>query len=91
MATFIVTYDTHAGRNYTALYEGMKKNTGVRLAESVWGIELNSDVSMVRKWIKGLLDGDDTVVVLQLKPKVTWATQKASAEAVAWLKLRVHP
>lgn len=86
MATFIITYDTHAGRNYQPLYDGMKEKSGVRLAESVWGITLNNTAGEVRDWIKNLLDGDDTIVVIQVKPKPSWATQKAKKVATDWLK-----
>lgn len=86
MATFIVTYDTHAGRNYKSLYDGMEENGGVRLAESVWGIALNNTAGEVRDWVKSLLDSDDTIVVIQVKPKPSWATQKAKKGANDWLK-----
>lgn len=86
MASFVVTYDAHKVRNYNELYEAMKQNDGVRLAESVWGVELNNTVSEVRDWARGLLDDDDTIVVIQLKPKLSWATRKASKEANDWLK-----
>lgn len=86
MASFVVTYDAHKVRNYNELYEAMKQNDGVRLAESVWGVELNNTVSEVRDWARGLLDDDDTIVVIQLKPKLSWATRKASKEVNDWLK-----
>ncbi|MBY5395913.1 hypothetical protein HFN01_13890 [Rhizobium leguminosarum] len=86
MATFIITYDTHKGRNYQTLYDAMEKHSGVRLAESVWGISLSNTVGEVRDWVKSVLDGDDTIIVIQVKPKPSWATQKADAKATEWLK-----
>jgi len=86
MASFIVTYDAHHARNYDELYEAMAEHNGVRLAESVWGIELNNTASEVRDWMRNLLDEDDTIVVVQLKPKPSWATRRASKEATEWLK-----
>ncbi len=86
MATFIITYDTHLGRNYQDLYDGMDENDGVRLAESVWGIELNNTAAEVRDWIRSLLDDDDTIVVIQVKPEPSWATRHTSKEASAWIK-----
>ncbi|MCZ4266416.1 hypothetical protein HGE68_02610 [Rhodobacteraceae bacterium R_SAG6] len=86
MASFIITYDTHAGRNYNSFYEGMNEHGGVRLAESVWGIRLNNTPAEVRDWVKGLLDDDDTIIVVQLKPKLSWGSRHASAEANEWLK-----
>ena len=86
MATVIITYDTHLGRNYQGLYDGMDENDGVRLAESVWGIVLNNTAAEVRDWLKSLLDGDDTIIVIQVKPKPSWATRLASDEASKWIK-----
>jgi CRISPR/Cas system-associated endoribonuclease Cas2 len=86
MATFIITYDTHAGRNYQELYDAMEKHKGVRLAESVWGIELNNTAGEVRDWVKNVLDEDDTIVIIQVKPKPSWATRNATKEASGWLK-----
>jgi hypothetical protein len=86
LGTFIITYDTHFGRNYQALYDAMKENGGVRLAESVWGIELNNKVGDVRDWVKAQLDEDDTIVVIQVKPTPSWATAKAKQPASDWLK-----
>jgi CRISPR/Cas system-associated endoribonuclease Cas2 len=89
MAVFIVTYDTHRGRNYQDLYDGMKKQSGIRLAESVWGVELNNSASEVRDWVKSLLDDDDTIVVIQVKPTPSWATRKAGKDATDWLQNNV--
>lgn len=87
MASFLITYDTHNGRNYQSFYDGMANKNGVRIAESVWGIELNNTVSEVRDWVKDLLDADDTIVVVQLKPKLSWGTRHATKEANEWLKV----
>lgn len=85
MATFIVTYDAHFGRDYEALYKAMADFRGVRLAESVWGIDLDNTPKEVRDWMRGLLDDDDTIIVIQIKPRPSWATRKVAAEATAWL------
>lgn len=86
MAAFIVTYDTHFGRNYQPLYDAMGKNGGVRLAESVWGVALNNTAGEVRDWVKALLDDDDTIIVIQVKPTPSWATSHAKKPATDWLK-----
>ena len=86
MALFVVTYDAHLMRNYDDLYEAMKDVGGVRLAESVWGLELNNSASEVRDWLKQLLDDDDTIVVVQIRPKPSWATRNVSKDASDWLR-----
>lgn len=86
MASFILTYDAQSGRNYDDLYAAMAEYSGVRLAESVWGLELNNTPGEVRAWARALLDDDDTIVVVQLRPEISWASRHASSEAVEWLK-----
>lgn len=86
MSTFIITYDTHLGRDYQPFYDAMDQNGGVRLAESVWGIALENAAGEVRDWARNLLDDDDTIIVIQVKPKPSWATRKASKASTDWLK-----
>ena len=76
MATFLITYDTHAGRNYQSLYDGMAEHGGVRLAESVWSIVLNNTAGEVRDWVKNLLDSDDTIIVIQGETKALLGNAK---------------
>lgn len=90
MPTFIVTYDTHHGRDYQSLYDGMAEHGGVRLAESVWGIELTNTPGEVRDWVRSLLDDDDTIVVLRVAPTPNWAARHAEAPAVQWLRAHIR-
>ncbi len=66
MSSFIVSYDTHKQRNYDELYKGMKEVGGIRLLESLWGVELNNTTPEVRDWVRGLLDDDDSIVVIRI-------------------------
>lgn len=87
--THIITYDAHRVRNYGRFYAAMNAHSGVRLAESVWGLTVGSPANVVRDWLRGLLDDDDTIVVVQLKPFPSWATSSASKEANAWLSANI--
>lgn len=90
MAVYIITYDTHRGRNYQSFYDGMAQARGVRLAESVWGLVSQTSAGAVRDWVRSLLDGDDTIVVVQVAMMGDWATSHASKTANDWLKFNVH-
>ena len=85
MATFIISYDAHNVRDYDTLYEEFADVGAVRLLESVWGTDLDNTAAEVRDWIRGLLDDDDSVLVIQVKPKPSWATRLVTKEASAWL------
>ena len=89
MGTYIVSYDAVEQRNYQNLYDGMKEVGGVRLLESVWGVELDNSVTEVRDWVRGLLDDDDKIVVIKVKPDVTWASRKCGSKVTDWLKEHV--
>lgn len=86
MAVFIVSYDTVKERNYQALYEGMENVGGVRLLESVWGVALENTTAEVRDWVRDLLDDDDKILVVKLKPSVSWAARKCGTDVTAWLR-----
>ncbi len=85
MATFIVSYDAHKVRDYSRFYEAAKENNGVPLLDSMWGFEFDASVSQIRDWAHSLFDEDDSIVVLQIKPRFSWATW-AAKKAAAWFK-----
>lgn len=85
MPTFLVSYDAHKVRDYSRFYKAAKELDGVPLLDSMWAFELTDDVSTVRDWAHGLFDADDSIVVIQLKPRVTWATW-AAKKAAEWLQ-----
>lgn len=85
MATFIVSYDAHKVRDYSRFYKAAEEKKGVALLDSMWAFEFNNTCSEVRDWAHGLFDEDDSIVVIQLKPTVTWSTW-AAKKAAAWLK-----
>jgi hypothetical protein len=91
MAQFLITYDNHPPRDYSALYRLMAGWNAVRLAESVWLANLNGPASTVRDIVATTLDNFDTVSVLQLQHGTDWASQNVSAAANAWLSAYVAP
>jgi len=88
MSTFIVSYDAHKVRDYSRFYESAKENKGVALLESMWAFEFDSTPSEVRDWAHGLFDEDDSIVVLQIKPRVSWATW-AAKRAKDWFTANI--
>lgn len=85
MALFLMSYDTHFGRNYQPLYDAMEEVGAQRILESVWMFELKNTASEVRDWLRELLDDDDTIFVLKLKPKHAWAARKLEEGVADWI------
>lgn len=83
--THLIMYDAHKVRKYQSLYEGLMRLRAVRITECVWGVELDGGAGATREYISKLLDNDDTVVVIQLKPYLDWSTVNATPEATRWL------
>ncbi len=90
MGTFIVSYDAHKVRDYSRFYKAAAENKGTPLLESMWAFEFNSTVAQVRDWARSLFDNDDSVVVLQIKPSINWATSHAPV-ATAWCSANLVP
>ena len=88
MATFVVSYDAHKVRDYTRFYKAAKEKSGVPLLDSMWAFEFSNAVAEVRDWAKALFDDDDSIVVIQLTPKLSWATRKADV-AAEWFKANI--
>lgn len=67
----------------------MDEYGGIRLLESLWGLEATNTASEVKDWVIGILDEDDSILVLPFKPKGGYASTNVSSDAIAWLK-RAH-
>ena len=91
MASYLITYDNRAPRNYTALYRLMASWKAVKLAESVWLANLRGPASEVRRFVLSTLQPNDIVAVLELKPGSQWATNGVNATANAWLSANILP
>lgn len=82
----LITYDLHKRRVYTDLYELMAKWEAVRLCESVWLAELNSDeADVVRDEVRRTVDVDDTIAVIELQEGSSWATVGVGLAGQRWL------
>jgi CRISPR/Cas system-associated endoribonuclease Cas2 len=86
MPYYLISYDTHYDRNYDSFYEAMEEYGGVSILESLWGIELlDEDAKLVRQWVVDLLDSDDSIIVLKMRPRHAYSTNELSKPALQWL------
>jgi hypothetical protein len=89
MALYLISYDLHNRRVYTDLYDLMALWKAKRLLESVWLAKLIGPAETVRDFVRGTLDGDDSVAVIELEPTAEWAVIDALPGGVSWLQRNI--
>ena len=90
MALFLITYDLRKQRNYDALLKQLRDWKCVRPALSVWLGVLRGPAKMIRDLLTPLIDSDDGLVVIELKPGSDWATLRALPGGPEWLRKYLH-
>ena len=88
MALFLITYDLRKpGRNYDDLYKLLDDTWHAkRLVESVWLAELTGPAPTIRDLIRGLVDANDRLAVIEVTGDADWATGYGMPEGVSLLK-----
>lgn len=73
MASFIVSYDLIANKNYDELYEAIRNyKTYAHVLESVWIIKSSTSSSDIRDNLKSYMDSDDKLFVAKLNGESAW-------------------
>ncbi len=86
MALFLISYDLHKDRNYQPLYDAMEKLESKAILESVWMLEVNNTATEVRDWLHDLLDDDDKIFVIELRPQHAWASRNLGTSVNNWIR-----
>lgn len=89
MAKFIASYDLHKVRDYSKLIELLKSWGACKALESTWLIDRASTAGQIRDALQGMVDSDDSLVVIELKPGSGWGTRNAAA-AAKWLQTHIQ-
>lgn len=86
MALHAVSYDLHNVKNYDPLWDALKKSGGARILESLWLISVPQTSVQLKDALKTYVDGDDSIVVIELNPSSDWASTRARPAGTEWLK-----
>lgn len=90
MGLYLISYDLRKQRNYEPLWDALAKAHASRLLQSVWLVELSAEIGSVRQALSALIDDDDGVAVIELKPGSGWAAKGALPAGTAWLTSHVR-
>jgi hypothetical protein len=90
MANFTVTYDQHRDRDYTPIWNALKKLGAVRLLESFWGLTVNTTAAQLRDHLKQVTKMEDSIVVVEAPANSDWACTGVQNAGVTWLQQNVR-
>lgn len=89
MSIYMVSYDLRApGRDYAPLYDALRSVPCIRPLESVWVIEVNNVAGAVRDWLRGFVDLNDGLMVIEISANAGWASFGISKFSNDWLLAR---
>ena len=86
MALFAISYDLHWRRDYVPLWNALSSWGAVKVLESLWLLNINSNVAEIRDALLGLVDHDDSILVIELQPGSAWGSARAKEPGVTWLQ-----
>jgi len=89
MAHYIVSYDLHKERHYKPVWDTLEGLGATRLLESLWVLTSNLTAVQLRDTMQAVIDSDDSVAVIELKPGSWWACTRAKEPGVAWLRQNI--
>lgn len=91
MKTYLISYDLlNPGADYARLHDAIKglANGYWHHLESVWLVNSNLSCVEIRDKLKGCLDTNDKLLVVELG--ALWATYNIPAAGTDWLKNHSH-
>ena len=89
MAHYMISYDLHNLRTYKPVWDKLKSCGAVRLLESLWLLTSNSNAVDLRDALKAVIDGDDSIAIIELKAGSFWADLRAKDAGVDWLRKNI--
>jgi len=85
MNFYLISYDLHHARHYQPVWNMLESWGAVRLLESLWLVSRSERVGVLREALQNVVDSDDSIAVVELKPGSEWATFNARKPGTDWL------
>ena len=89
MPAYMISYDLRKVRNYDGLIKALREMKCISPLKSLWFGNLKGPSTAIREILMNQMDGDDGLVIVEMKPGSDWATKSANENAVAWLQQNV--
>ncbi len=89
MAYFVISYDLRKQRDYTGLLKQLRDWHCARPLQSVWFGNLTGSASAIRDVLRAHIDGDDGLMIVELKQGSDWATFGTLPGGTEWLQASI--
>ena len=91
LPAYMISYDLRKIRNYDGLIKLLRGWKCISPLKSLWFGTLNGPTAAIRDLLRTQMDGDDGLVVVELKPGSDWATYSPNENGAEWLKANITP
>jgi len=91
MTFYIISYDQHRDKDYTPVWNALRKSGAKRILESVWLLEIGLTAAQVLDSLKQLTRNEDSLAIVELKTESDWAAYRTQPEGVTWLQAHILP
>jgi len=85
MAFYLIGFEVRKVREYKSLNDHLALWNAVPLHRGAWLVEHPGSAVNVRKDLQALVDPDDTVFAVQIKPGAEWSGWLVPKPATEWL------
>lgn len=91
MPHFLISYDLRKARNYDGLIAELRSAQFISPLKSVWLGTSTLNAQGVRDALRRHMDGDDGILVVEIKTGSNWATALCNENAADWLRQKISP
>jgi hypothetical protein len=91
MPAYMISYDLRKVRNYDALIKQLRDWGCVSPLKSLWLGQLKGTSATIRDLLVRLMDSDDGLIVIEIKPTSDWAFVRLQEDITAWIKANLGP
>lgn len=91
MPAYIISYDLRKVRNYDGLIKALRAMKCISPLKSMWFGNLVGPASEIRTILLREMDGDDGLVIVEMKQGSDWAVARANENGGAFLQNNVAP
>lgn len=93
MPAYMISYDLRKVRNYDALVKQLRDWGCISPLQSLWLGQLKGNAGAIRDILMNLIDGDDGLMVCEIRPTSDWGTYRLqnNESSLAWIRSNIGP
>jgi CRISPR/Cas system-associated endoribonuclease Cas2 len=89
MSLYVISYDQHRDRDYTAVWTQLRQWGAARILESVWLLDSSQTATSIRERLQTVTRQEDSLFVIQVSANAQWGTFNVQASGLDWLQKHI--